>query len=141
PHGVISLTFTVLNDQLGRKIYLMLQQAFNGRPPQCFMIGYDAGVIFIESDDPIQLPPNFLKSKGFWDKSAAYANATVRADVSTDDWPFFYMPVRIYPVSYLVMAGLVLGLSFFLVRNFLPERPQASNLPFFLMGAGFMLVE
>ena len=32
-----------------------------------------------------------------------FSNPKLKADVSTDDWPFFYMPERIYPVSYLVM--------------------------------------
>ena len=33
PNGMISLAFSVMNDQLGRKIYLMLQEAFDGRAP------------------------------------------------------------------------------------------------------------
>jgi spermidine synthase len=141
PHGMISLTFTVLNDQLGRKIYLMLKDAFDGRAPLCYMIGYDSGIIFLESEDPLTLPPDLLAKKRFLDKTATYANPNIRADVSTDDWPFFYMPARIYPVSYLGMVVLVLALSLFLISNFLPERPQIGNFPFFLLGAGFMLIE
>lgn len=141
PHGVISLTFTVLNDQLGRKIYLMLKDAFDGKPPACYMIGYDAGVIFLESDDSVSLPADVVAQKGFFNKTPTYSNPAIRADVSTDDWPFFYMPARVYPVSYLGMVALVLALSVFLISKFLPERPSAGNFPFFLMGAGFMLVE
>jgi hypothetical protein len=48
PHGIISLAFSVLNDQLGRKIYLMLQQAFDGNPPLCIEVAYDGGVVFVE---------------------------------------------------------------------------------------------
>ncbi len=40
--GMLSLSFTVLSDALGRKIYLMLQQAFDGRPPVCVRAGYEA---------------------------------------------------------------------------------------------------
>jgi spermidine synthase len=141
PHGMISLTFTVLNDQLGRKIYLMLKNAFDGREPLCYMIGYDSGVIFLASEDPLSLPPDLLARKGFLDKTATYGNPNIRADVSTDDWPFFYMPARIYPISYLGMAVWVLALSLFLFSNFLPGRPQRGNFPFFLLGAGFMLIE
>ncbi len=142
PHGVISLTFSVLNDQLGRKIYLMLQEAFDGYPPLCIQVGYDGGVVFLESEDRrINLPPGFLAQRGFWDKTATYSNPALRADLSTDDWPFFYMPERVYPFSYLVMVGLVLVLSLFLISQFLPERPQSGNVPFSLLGAGFMLVE
>jgi hypothetical protein len=51
------------------------------------------------------------------------------------------MAVRQYPTSYLGMAALVLVLSVLLTGNFLDERPRFSNAAFFLLGAGFMLVE
>jgi len=142
PHGMISLAFSVLNDQLGRKIYLMLQEAFDRHPPLCIQVGYDGGVVFLESEDhQVSLSPDFLAQRGFWDKTATYSNPALRADLSTDDWPFFYMPERVYPFSYLVMVGLVLVLTLFMISHFLPERPQPGNFPFFLLGAGFMLVE
>lgn len=132
----------MLHDQLGRKIYLMLQQAFDGNPPLCIEVGYDGGVVFLESEDgQVSPPPAFLAAGGFSNITATYANPALRADVSTDDWPFFYMPQRIYPFSYLVMVGLVLVLSLALTSSFLPGRPQPASVPFFLLGAGFMLVE
>ena len=73
--------------------------------------------------------------------TANYANRSAPASVSTDDWPFFYMPQRIYPVSYLIMIGLILLLSLLLVGNFVGEAPRFSHLSFFFLGAGFMLVE
>jgi hypothetical protein len=142
PHGMISLTFSLLNDPLGRKIYLMLQEAFDGRPPLCIQVGYDEGVMFLQTaDGQVELPPGYSAGRMLLDKTATYANPALRADVATDDWPFFYMPVRIYPVSYLVMVTLVLALSLLLFWNFLPERPVTRNVPFGLLGAGFMLVE
>lgn len=142
PNGMISLAFSVMNDQLGRKIYLMLQQAFDGRPPVCAQVGYDAGVVFLESQGgPISLPTDFLAQRGFFEKTATYADPAIQADVSTDDWPFFYMPQRVYPFSYLLMVGLVLALSLILIASLLPERAGTTNLSFFLLGAGFMLVE
>jgi len=142
PGGMISLAFSVMNDQLGRKIYLMLQDAFDGRPPACVQVGYDGGVVFLESaGDPISLQADFLTQRGFREKTATYANPALHTDVSTDDWPFFYMPQRVYPFSYLLMVGLVLVLSFLLITSLLTERVGSGNLPFFLLGAGFMLVE
>jgi SAM-dependent methyltransferase len=142
PDGVLSLSFTVLSDNLGRKIYLMLQQAFDGRAPVCVIAGYDGSIIFLESNDPKWvLPPTLLKETGFNDKTAFYANPALRADISTDDWPFFYMPQRIYPTSYLIMVFQVLILSLIVGGNFLSERPKFSHLSFFFLGAGFMLVE
>jgi hypothetical protein len=140
--GILSLSFTVLNDGQGRKIYLMMQQAFDGHPPVCVKAGYDGAVIFLEArDKDLVLPSQLLQETGFEELTSFYANPTLRADVSTDDWPFFYMPRRIYPVSYLVMVSLMLVLSFLVTANFFAERPQFSHVPFFLLGAGFMLVE
>jgi hypothetical protein len=142
PGGMLSLSFSVLSAELGRKIYLMLQEAFDGRPPVCVAAGYDGSVIFLEArDQDLVLPPQLLQETGFQEHTAFFANPALRADVSTDDWPFFYMPRRIYPLSYLVMVGLMLVLSFAVTANFLDARPQFSHLPFFLLGAGFMLVE
>jgi len=140
--GVLSLSFSVLSDALGRKIYLMLQQTFDGRPPICVMAGYDGSIIFLESNDgKWALPPKLVEDAGFMDRTAFYAALSLQADVSTDDWPFFYMPQRIYPVSYLIMVIQVLALSLLVAVNFIPERPKFSYLSFFFLGAGFMLIE
>jgi hypothetical protein len=82
-----------------------------------------------------------LKDVGFSDVTARCADPSLIADMSTDDWPFFYMPRRIYPVTYLVMVLQVLVLSLLFAANFLPERPKFSHLSFFFLGAGFMLIE
>src|SRR5208283_5056919 len=93
PHGVVSLAFSVLSDRTARKIYLMLEQAFDGHPPQCVEAGYDRGVVFLESNDKgAPLGPQVLSHMGFTDKSARWANPALRADASTDHWPFFSMP-------------------------------------------------
>ena len=142
PDGVLSLSFTVLSDQIARKIYLMLQQAFDGRAPRCLIAGYDISAIFLESNSSDwSIPPGVLQETGFQEATARYANPAILADVSTDDWPFFYMPRRVYPVSYLVMIIQVLLLSLFVTGNFFSEKPRFSHLSFFFLGVGFMLVE
>lgn len=142
PDGMISLSFSVMSDAIARKIYLMLEQAFDGRPPICVRAGYDRSTIFLASNDSNwTLPSNVVQESGFVDRTAYYANPAIQADVSTDDWPFFYMPRRIYPISYVVMVIQVLILSAFITGNFLSERPNFNHLSFFFLGAGFMLVE
>ncbi|HJS99364.1 MAG TPA: hypothetical protein VJ756_09745 [Terriglobales bacterium] len=141
PDGMLSLSFSVMNRPLGRKIYLMLQDAF-GRPPACILAGYDGAVIFLEANDrPLTLPPQLLQQTGFEDGTHFFADPAIPADVSTDNWPFFYMPRRVYPLSYAIMVGLVLLLSAGIFRKFLSEKPQFGYAPFFLLGAGFMLIE
>jgi len=140
--GVVSLSFVVLSRELGRKIYLMMQQAFDGHPPVCVYARYDGSVIFLQSKNgDLEVPEELVARTGFADITSVFADPALQADVSTDDWPFFYMPRRVYPRSYLVMVGLVLVLSVALFASFIAERPRFSQASFFFLGAGFMLVE
>jgi hypothetical protein len=132
PDGMISLAFWELSKAHSRKIDLMLQEAFDGRSPVC---AFD-GTMFLISNDPNWTPPPDLNAS-----TGACGNPMVPASISTDDWPFFYMPQRVYPVSYLVMISQILALSLLLVGNFVPESPRFNHLSFFFLGAGFMLVE
>lgn len=142
PGGVLSLSFAVLSDEMGRKIYLMMREAFGGSPPVIIYARYDAAVVFAQSKQgDLRLDPGLLAGSGFEDRTSRFANPAIQADVSTDDWPFFYMPQRVYPRSYLWGAGFVLALSLLLHAGFVGERPRAVGLPFFFLGAGFMLVE
>src|SRR6202022_3018860 len=63
--------------------------------------------------------------------------------VPTDDWPFFYMVERAYPVTYMIALGMVLLLSYVFVRKTIgfTDPIDRSYLPFFFLGSGFMLVE
>ena len=64
-------------------------------------------------------------------------------ELATDDWPFFYMQKRAYPFSYLIVIGILFGLSTLMVKHHL-GMPQLLNAPtgmFFFLGAGFMLIE
>jgi len=143
PDGMISLTFAIFSSEsLGHKIYLMLQEVFDGRPPVCVKAGDDNSVIFLVSNDPNwALPAGLTAASGFIDRTAMYANPLLQSSVSTDDWPFFYMPQRVYPISYLIMILQILVLSLLLVGNFFAESPKFSHLSFFFLGSGFMLVE
>jgi spermidine synthase len=140
--GVLSLSFSVINDDLGTKMFQMMREAFDGKEPVCISALYDGSVIFIQSKHGnLSIPPAVLSEARFEERSAFYRNSGIKVDVSTDDWPFLYMPRRIYPVSYLLVLGLVFLLSLVLNASFLQERPRLSQLPFFFLGAGFMLVE
>ena len=55
PDGMISLSFTVLSDALGRKIYLMLQEVFDGRGPLCLR-SRGGNTTFLISNDPHRHP-------------------------------------------------------------------------------------
>ena len=142
PGGVMSLSFAVMSDEIGRKLYLMMQAAFGGRPPVTIYAKYETAVIFAQSKEgDLHIDPAVLAGTSFEQQGTRFADPAIKADVSTDDWPFFYMPQRVYPRSYLWWAGLILGLSLLLYTQFVGGRPRTADLPFFFLGAGFMLVE
>ena len=140
--GMISLSYSVLSRQLGHKIYLMLREVFDGRPPTVIETDYDGSVMFLESNNKDWvLSPTIVRDTGFKEQTEFYGNSALQANVSTDDWPFFYMPERTYPVTYLVMIILILVLSTVLATNFVGEAPRLSHMSFFWLGVGFMLIE
>jgi SAM-dependent methyltransferase len=142
PGGLLVVSFSIINDALGGKMFEMLRRAFDGAPPAVVRAGYDGAVVFIQSrEGGFTLPPQALAPSGFRDDTPRYAAASAEADVSTDDWPFFYMPRRVYPVSYLGMLALLFGGTLLLSRGLLDARPSFTEAPFFLLGAGFLLVE
>jgi spermidine synthase len=139
--GIVSLSFSVISEELGRKIYLMMQEAF-GHPPLCLSAGYDGGIIFVQSKNGgLVLPPALVTGTALRDDTARFADPRLQADVSHDDWPFFYMPRRVYPTSYVLMVGLVFLLSAAFFAAFGAARPRFDLAAFFFLGAGFMLVE
>lgn len=140
--GIISLSFAVLSEDIGRKLHLMMTETFDGKPPIC-VIDTDIGsVIFAQNTEgTLSVDPSLVAASHLAFCPPAYADPAIRADVSTDDWPFFYMPRRVYPVSYLGMLALVLGISVFLFFSFMREKPKLNHAAFFFMGAGFMLIE
>ncbi|EKD82767.1 MAG: spermidine synthase-like protein [uncultured bacterium] len=140
--GIVCLSFCILSQEIGRKIYLMMKEAFDGNPPICISTNYDGSVTFLQSRKGNLSPdPAALAKTGFTNVTQKYADPNLLADVSTDDWPFFYMPHRIYPVTYVGMMALILLVSVLLFWNFVGQMPKLSNAAYFFMGAGFMLVE
>jgi len=142
PGGALALSFGVFNDEVGRKIYLMLEEAFDGRPPVVVRAGYDTAVVYLTSADRTPVaPPDLLRELGFQDATSYFAAPTLHAESSRDDWPFFYMPRRVYPMSYVLMACQVGLMAVLLIGSLTGARPQFGHLSFFFLGAGFMLIE
>jgi SAM-dependent methyltransferase len=137
--GVISLTFAVVRPELGRKLFLMLEEAFDGLNPIVYQTGYDSGYTFLAGEGLkkgiLAQPPTF------GEVTAMFSDTKIRADKSTDDWPFFYMPVKKYPFSYVMIILVLLAISTMYIRQLVPESGSRFSIPCFFLGAGFMLVE
>jgi hypothetical protein len=73
--------------------------------------------------------------------TASVADPSLQVDVSTDDWPFLYMPRRTYPHTYAGVVGVLLLVSLVLIRALLPDAAYRISLPCLFLGVGFMLLE
>jgi hypothetical protein len=62
---------------------------------------------------------------------------------TTDDWPFLYQRDRAVPILYALVMGLLAIISFALIAvRFRPAPSEfLKNAQFFLLGAGFLLLE
>ncbi|NMB81378.1 MAG: methyltransferase domain-containing protein, partial [Ignavibacteria bacterium] len=118
PNGTISLTFALLSKELGDKLYGMLNTAFDGHGPVVFYSTYDGGYTFIAGDSIDQN----LKHPLFENVTNQFAQNKEKVDISTDDWPFFYMPYREYPLSSIALIILLLIISFYTVKLLIGKK-------------------
>jgi hypothetical protein len=51
------------------------------------------------------------------------------------------MPIRKYPLSYIMMFAILLIISLICIRQFIPEIKSSFSPSCFFLGAGFMLIE
>jgi SAM-dependent methyltransferase len=136
PDGVLALSFATLGLDIGRKLFLMLSETFDGIAPRVVVSSYDRSMTFLSGPSlPGALPA------GMVEVTQQLADPELRADPSTDDWPFLYMPRRTYPSTYVLVIGGLLLVSLALIWQFLPGRGTGFSAPCFFLGAGFMLLE
>ncbi|MEY2503577.1 MAG: hypothetical protein QOI07_3914 [Verrucomicrobiota bacterium] len=147
PDGVLSISFTLVNDALGFKLSKILRELPGAGKPLAVRVGYDNALttafIAKRGQDVTMPDANTFASIGFTNVSDYFAQAYPESAIPTDDWPFFYMVERAYPFTYMVALGIILLLSTFFVRRTIgfSDPIDRSYLPFFFLGSGFMLVE
>ena len=142
PDGLVVVSYTLLDPAQGRRLYAMLRAAYPEATTRVFRVpeSQDAGTTFATGPGVRKLAATV---PGAVELTDDFGGDVPASDLATDDWPFFYMKQRTYPFSYLVMIGLMLAVSAWMVRgHFGPKRAtNASSTVFFFLGAGFMLIE
>jgi spermidine synthase len=147
PDGVMSIAFALPNESLGFKLSHILSDIPGAGKPLSVRVGYDSKTttaFITQKGHDIAMPDaSAFAAYGFEDVSKQFAQPYAEASIPTDDWPFFYMITRTYPVSYMLALGMVLLLSTMFVRKTIgwTGPVERSYLPFFFLGSGFMLVE
>ncbi len=139
PGGLIVMTFSLIRPELGKKLFLMFEKAFDGQGPIVYHTNYDDGYTFLIGEG-IETPHASI-APGIEEVTERFASSRLHADPSTDDWPFFYMPQRTYPRSYMLMIAVLLMISVLLVYRWVPAPGGTWSGPCFFLGAGFMLIE
>ena len=141
--GLVIVSYTLLSFNQGRRLYAMLHEAYPDAAPRALCVPdgrHDGGTTFVTGPGLYRLPAQIDGTK---ELTKRFAKDVDRAELATDDWPFFYMKERTYPFSYLIMIALMLVVSAGLIRRNVGTigRPTASWGVFFFLGAGFMLIE
>jgi len=138
--GILCLSFAISTNAQAVKLSLMLERAFDGDRPRVLVTAAGATVFVIGGDPKVLRPP--LPDDAH-DLTDYFASRQVNVDPSTDDWPFFYMAARTYPLTYLVMIAMLMATAALFIWPVLKMEADlpAVSMPCFLLGAGFMLLE
>ncbi len=146
--GILVLKFEVRSPWtwMGQRFYAMLTHIFPHPPLTYYSESVGAllhGTVFIESNDP-----------SLWQKGAAAQHASfVRSHPpafplsaengpppTTDDWPYVYNRGHFIPRAYFAVSAVILALALYLAGPFFKPKQKGTWL-FFLLGAGFLLME
>ena len=136
--GLICLSFWAMHPDLAKKLYLMLEEAFDGEAPVVYRT-HHYGTAFLIGNKNIK--PLQAQYKTYPEITSNIIKNKSKVDIATDNWPFFYMPKKVYPLSYIIMILLILIISTFYVKNLSGISFRNFSFPCFFLGAGFMLIE
>jgi hypothetical protein len=136
--GLLAVSFSLLSREQGKKLYLMLREAFDGQDPLILASGYDMGFTFLAGPG---LDDIDLGGVPFADVTADFSSPQIDCDPATDDWPFLYLARRSIPLSYVIMVGALGLISLVSIAHTVPRARTGFSWVCFFLGAGFMLVE
>jgi hypothetical protein len=109
-----------------------------GSAPKTLFTGYDVfGVVFVYGKAQAAQSPTME------DLTSALIKAAATVPVTTDAWPFVYLPFRTIPIWILVALVVVWICMKKMIRNTIGfgVLRDWKNAHFFLLGAGFLLLE
>ncbi len=136
--GFLILSFFAQTDDIGLKIFGMLEKAFNKEPVVLKSESNNRYVFLISNN---KLTFNFDNLKFFKVSNVFNKELIKNIDLSTDDWPFLYMTKKVYPSSYLVIISVLVISSFVFLRKVTNMERKDFSFCCFFLGAGFMLIE
>ncbi len=146
--GILVLKFGVRKPWtwIGQRFYMMLSRTFSHPPLTYYSPQISAqlsATVFIESDSSYP-----------WEKSLGTQESTFLSShppafpltvdnappPTTDDWPYVYHHGHSIPRAYYSVSAVILIMALYLVGPFFTPKKR-STWQFFLLGAGFLLME
>jgi spermidine synthase len=143
PDGVMFIKFQVDRPWMGTRIAKMLAMTF-GTQPVVFIAGssYSSSATCFaisRSSRVEQALAHDLDLARFVKNNHQVFPGNV--DVTTDDWPYLYQQGKWIPRAYISIGILVLLVSFAMYLQIPEARKSPPSLFYFVMGAGFLLLE
>jgi spermidine synthase len=148
PDGILVLKFEVRPDfdWLGQRFYGELKTVFGRAPivyynPQIYAL-LPATIFVTSKSEAVTKRSEAASLAGFLERHPPkfQLETTSPVPLTTDDWPYIYQRTRNIPRVYFIVSLILLGLAVLLVRGTFAYR-KPSTWHFFLLGAGFLLLE
>ncbi|MGA3370213.1 MAG: hypothetical protein ABSC48_00460 [Terracidiphilus sp.] len=148
PDGILVLKFEVRQPWtwIGQRFYAMLSHTFP-RPPLTYYAeqieSLSGATVFIDSDS------ESLWAKSLGAEQSLFLNARPPAfplsvdhapPPTTDDWPYVYHEGHSIPRAYFLVSAVLLAIALYMVGPFFTPK-ESGTWQFFLLGAGFLLME
>ena len=146
--GILVLKFEVRKPWtwIGQRFYAMLTNMFS-HPPVTYYNETVGGLlhatIFIESDSQCLWNTSLgTRESAFLSSHPPPFQLTLEnaPPPTTDDWPYVYNQGRSIPRAYFAVSAAILLMALYLVGPFFTPK-ESSTWQFFLLGAGFLLME
>jgi spermidine synthase len=139
PDGIMVVLFATKRDFVGRRLFAMVRDNFPDTARAWAWEGESPKQFDIIAGGPALTNPSQLPNLSFRDITSDYLNAP-RPEVPTDDWPFLYLEAKRLGAAYALAIAAILAIAVIFVKRVLKDLGRVSP-PFFLLGAGFLLLE
>ena len=147
PDGVVVLLFQPQTTWIADRLHEMFRDTF-GAAPLVFQVRSSTpclgwgGLLYVGGSPATTdaLRRRTQSDPQLADRQVPREVFTSKTEVTTDDWPYLYLPGRGVPPFYLLVGGAALVLAWIIRRGRLGAREPVDH-PMLLLGAGFMLLE
>jgi SAM-dependent methyltransferase len=137
PGGSMVLAFAVTRSFAADRLFVTLTQAFNGIEPRAFPTRTNVeGMVYIEG-----AARENAGAANVAEATATLHRSSPNAIAASDNWPFLYLEARTIPVSLQVVLAVFVLAAWLWQRNNVRSQFDMRGAEFFLLGAGFLLLE